>query len=48
MSNSKSSSGGSKQPPDVNYRSATTGRYVKESYAKTHPSTTVKEHDRKK
>lgn len=27
----------------VDFRSAKTGRYVKESYAKRHPSTTVKE-----
>ncbi len=39
MGKSSSGNGGSnKQPPDVNYRSASTGRYVKESYAKTHPA----------
>ncbi len=27
----------------VSHRSAVTGRYVKEHYAKTHPDTTVKE-----
>lgn len=27
----------------VDYRSAKTGQYVKEGYAKTHPATTVKE-----
>lgn len=48
MSSTKRSSGSSKQPPDVNYRSASTGRYVKEHYAKTHPDSTVKERDRKK
>jgi hypothetical protein len=29
-------------------RSAKTGRYVKTDYAKTHPNTTVTEHDKKK
>ncbi len=29
-------------------RSAITGRYVKKSYAKTHPKTTVVERDRKR
>ncbi len=38
----KSTSGGSK------YRSAKTGQYVKPSYGKSHPNTTVKETDRKK
>lgn len=37
-----------KQAPDVNYRDAKNGRYVPETYAKRHPDTTVKEHDRKK
>jgi hypothetical protein len=30
------------------WRSAKTGRYVKEEYAKKHPDTTVKESDKKK
>jgi hypothetical protein len=30
------------------YRSAKTGKYVKPSYAKSHPATTVKETDKKK
>ncbi len=29
-------------------RSAVTGRYVSEKYAKEHPTTTVTEHDKKK
>ena len=29
-------------------RSAVSGRYVKKSYAKTHPKTTVVEHDKPK
>jgi hypothetical protein len=29
------------------FRSAKTGRFVKESYAKKHPSTTVKENNKK-
>jgi len=33
-----------KGPPD--YRSAKTGQFVKEDYAKKHPSTTEKEHNR--
>jgi hypothetical protein len=32
---------GTKKPSD--YRSAETGRFVKEQFAKTHPKTTVKE-----
>ena len=32
----------------VNYRSAITGRYVKERYAKSHPKTTVKETNKNK
>lgn len=31
----------------VNYRSAKTGQYVKEDYAKKHPATTVKETEKK-
>ena len=31
----------------TSYRSAKTGRFVKESYAKTHPATTVKETNKK-
>lgn len=47
-SKSNGNNGGSgKQPPDVNYRDAKSGQYVTERYAKNHPSTTVKEHDRK-
>ena len=42
------SNSGNKQPPDVNYRDAKSGQYVTERYAKNHPATTVKEHDRKK
>jgi hypothetical protein len=30
----------------VRYRSAITGRYVTEEYAKKHPETTVKERDK--
>jgi hypothetical protein len=30
----------------VRYRSAITGRYVTEAYAKKHPKTTVKERDK--
>ena len=30
----------------VHYRSAETGRFVKENFAKTHPKTTEKEHNR--
>ena len=33
---------------DVDYRSAKTGRYVTEQYAKTHKATTVKETGRTK
>jgi hypothetical protein len=33
-----------KGPAD--FRSATTGRFVKESYANKHPNTTEKEHNR--
>ena len=47
-SNSGSKGGGSKQPPDVNYRNAKDGQYVKETYADKHPNTTVKETDKKK
>jgi hypothetical protein len=38
------------KPPskDVDYRSAVSGRFVKESYAKSHPSTTVKETNKPK
>ncbi|MFC2494995.1 MAG: multidrug transporter [Candidatus Absconditicoccaceae bacterium] len=32
----------------VNYRSAVTGKYVKESYAKSHPNTTVRETNKSK
>lgn len=32
----------------VNYRSAKTGRYVTPRYGKTHPSTTVKETNKRK
>lgn len=35
-----------KGPAD--YRSAKTGRFVTEKYAKTHPNTTEKEHNRDK
>lgn len=38
---SPSKSSGSK--PTTDYRSAKTGRFVTEKYAKKHPSTTVKE-----
>jgi hypothetical protein len=31
----------------TSYRSAKSGRYVKPGYAKTHPSTTVKETNKK-
>ena len=34
--------------PTGKARSAVTGRYVKPSYAKTHPKTTVVEHDKPK
>lgn len=33
------------KPGKQDYRSAKTGRFVTESYAKNHPSTTVKEHN---
>ena len=36
--------GKSKGPAD--YRNSETGRFVKEQYAKTHPKTTEKEHNR--
>lgn len=42
----KQSSG--KSETRTNYRSAVSGRYVKEGYAKTHPKTTVKETDKVK
>jgi len=41
MATKKSGSG----PAD--FRSAKTGKFVKEGYAKTHPATTEKEHNRK-
>jgi hypothetical protein len=34
-----------KGPPD--FRSAKSGQFVKPGYAKTHPTTTEKEHNRK-
>jgi len=38
-----------KQPSGGGHsRSAKTGRYVTEKYAKQHPATTVTEHDKKK
>ena len=44
--NHRGSSNSNKQTqPD--YRSAVTGRFVKEQYAKTHPDTTVKERNKK-
>ena len=43
---SNKSSGGNKGP--VTYRSAVSGHFVKPGYAKTHPSTTVKEHNQPK
>jgi hypothetical protein len=50
MSNTTNRNNGNsnKQPPDVNYRDAKSGQYVTERYAKNHPATTVREHDRKK
>jgi len=33
------------KPGKQDYRSAKTGRFVTESYAKKHPGTTVKEHN---
>ncbi len=40
----KSSGGGSKSSgAGKSYRSAVTGKYVKEGYAKSHPKTTVSE-----
>lgn len=35
-------------PTTTRHRSAKTGEYVTEEYAKKHPSTTVKEKDKKK
>ena len=34
-----------KQNPPPDYRSAKTGRFVTEDYAKHHPATTVREHN---
>ena len=34
--------------PTTSYRSAKTGRYVKPSYGKSHPATTVKETNKPK
>ncbi len=36
----------SKAKGPADYRSAETGRFVKEQFAKTHPKTTEKEHNR--
>ena len=38
----------SKPSTSTNYRSAKTGQYVTEKQAKSHPSTTVKETDKRK
>lgn len=38
---------GKKGSTTTRTRSAVTGKYVKESYAKTHPKTTVKETDKR-
>lgn len=44
----KKGNGSRKTTTQTNYRSAVTGRYVKEGYAKRHPKTTVKETDKVK
>lgn len=36
------------QPANVNFRSAKTGHYVTERFAKQHPTTTVREIDKPK
>lgn len=43
MSSKKGSS-----KPSSDYRSAVTGRFVSERFAKSHPKTTVKENNKKK
>jgi hypothetical protein len=48
MANSNSNGRGKPPPPEVHYRDAKTGEYVTKRYAEHHPSTTVKETDRKK
>jgi hypothetical protein len=35
-----------KKPGPPDFRNSDTGRFVKEDYAKTHPKTTEKEHNR--